>query len=121
MPVVKINSQADLTQDWTGLIDATEKVGIEGLGQVDLERLGLAHVRWPDELRACLTTRGFADEVRADARDVVYLLEAANAFFPEARLSRDDVVWLAPDGLHTGTVAAVARLMEIAARAVEPW
>ncbi len=34
-------------------------------GQVDLERTGLAHVRWPDELRACLTTRGFADEVRA--------------------------------------------------------
>ncbi|WP_189705281.1 ATP-dependent helicase [Streptomyces anandii] len=34
-------------------------------GQLDLERLGLAHVRWPDELRACLTTRGFADEVRA--------------------------------------------------------
>ncbi|MFC8679075.1 ATP-dependent helicase [Streptomyces griseorubiginosus] len=34
-------------------------------GQPDLERLGLAHVRWPDELRACLTTRGFADEVRA--------------------------------------------------------
>jgi superfamily I DNA/RNA helicase/RecB family exonuclease len=34
-------------------------------GQGDLERLGLAHVRWPDELRACLTTRGFADEVRA--------------------------------------------------------
>jgi superfamily I DNA/RNA helicase/RecB family exonuclease len=32
---------------------------------VDLERRGLAHVRWPDELRACLTTRGFADEVRA--------------------------------------------------------
>ncbi len=34
-------------------------------GQIDLQRLGLAHVRWPDELRACLTTRGFADEVRA--------------------------------------------------------
>lgn len=34
-------------------------------GQPGLERLGLAHVRWPDELRACLTTRGFADEVRA--------------------------------------------------------
>ncbi|MET9114990.1 ATP-dependent DNA helicase [Streptomyces longwoodensis] len=34
-------------------------------GQVDLQRLGLAHVRWPDDLRACLTTRGFADEVRA--------------------------------------------------------
>ena len=25
MPMVKINSQADLTQDWTGLLDATEK------------------------------------------------------------------------------------------------
>ncbi|MCH0564069.1 MULTISPECIES: ATP-dependent DNA helicase [unclassified Streptomyces] len=34
-------------------------------GQSGLERLGLAHVRWPEELRACLTTRGFADEVRA--------------------------------------------------------
>nr|WP_206439472.1 ATP-dependent DNA helicase [Streptomyces scabichelini] len=34
-------------------------------GQPGLQRLGLAHVRWPDELRACLTTRGFADEVRA--------------------------------------------------------
>ncbi|MET9729910.1 ATP-dependent DNA helicase [Streptomyces sp. NPDC006458] len=34
-------------------------------GQSGLEHLGLAHVRWPDELRACLTTRGFADEVRA--------------------------------------------------------
>ncbi|MGW1006317.1 ATP-dependent helicase [Streptomyces sp. NPDC002520] len=34
-------------------------------GQPELERLGLGHVRWPDELRACLTTRGFADEVRA--------------------------------------------------------
>ncbi|AOR32209.1 DNA helicase UvrD [Streptomyces fodineus] len=34
-------------------------------GQPELERLGLTRVRWPDELRACLTTRGFADEVRA--------------------------------------------------------
>ncbi|WP_329116290.1 ATP-dependent helicase [Streptomyces sp. NBC_01353] len=34
-------------------------------GQIDLEKAGLARVRWPDELRACLTTRGFADEVRA--------------------------------------------------------
>ncbi|MET9374673.1 ATP-dependent DNA helicase [Streptomyces sp. NPDC002992] len=34
-------------------------------GQLDLEKAGLARVRWPDELRACLTTRGFADEVRA--------------------------------------------------------
>ncbi|MER7538638.1 ATP-dependent DNA helicase [Streptomyces sp. NPDC097704] len=34
-------------------------------GQIDLEKAGLGRVRWPDELRACLTTRGFADEVRA--------------------------------------------------------
>jgi superfamily I DNA/RNA helicase/RecB family exonuclease len=34
-------------------------------GQADLERAGRASVRWPDELRAALTTRGFADEVRA--------------------------------------------------------
>lgn len=34
-------------------------------GQPELERLGLHAVRWPDDLRACLTTRGFADEVRA--------------------------------------------------------
>ncbi|GGR29253.1 ATP-dependent helicase [Streptomyces roseolus] len=34
-------------------------------GQIDLERTGTGGVRWPDELRACLTTRGFADEVRA--------------------------------------------------------
>ncbi|MFB7358876.1 ATP-dependent helicase [Streptomyces gardneri] len=34
-------------------------------GQIDLEKAGLGQVGWPDELRACLTTRGFADEVRA--------------------------------------------------------
>ncbi|WP_407705247.1 ATP-dependent helicase [Streptomyces tanashiensis] len=34
-------------------------------GQIDLEKAGLGRVPWPDELRACLTTRGFADEVRA--------------------------------------------------------
>jgi glycerol-3-phosphate dehydrogenase len=32
------------------------------------------------------------DEVRASERDVVYLLNAANAFFPAARLTREDVV-----------------------------
>ncbi|MFF2199531.1 ATP-dependent helicase [Streptomyces sp. NPDC058145] len=44
-----------------------QDVTVRGMlaGQPDLERLGLNHVRWPDELRACLTTRGFADEVRA--------------------------------------------------------
>ncbi|MER5310100.1 ATP-dependent DNA helicase [Streptomyces sp. NPDC002773] len=34
-------------------------------GHIDLEKNGLGNIRWPDELRACLTTRGFADEVRA--------------------------------------------------------
>jgi superfamily I DNA/RNA helicase/RecB family exonuclease len=34
-------------------------------GQVALARDGRARVRWPDDLRAALTTRGFADEVRA--------------------------------------------------------
>jgi superfamily I DNA/RNA helicase/RecB family exonuclease len=34
-------------------------------GQARLAREGRAKVRWPDDLRAALTTRGFADEVRA--------------------------------------------------------
>lgn len=34
-------------------------------GQAELERRERTRVRWPDELRAALTTRGFADEVRA--------------------------------------------------------
>jgi glycerol-3-phosphate dehydrogenase len=32
------------------------------------------------------------DDVRADQRDVAYLLEATNAYFPDARLTPDDVV-----------------------------
>ena len=32
------------------------------------------------------------DEVRADADDVIYLLRSVNAFFPEARLTFDDVL-----------------------------
>jgi superfamily I DNA/RNA helicase/RecB family exonuclease len=34
-------------------------------GQATLEREGRSRVHWPDDLRAALTTRGFADEVRA--------------------------------------------------------
>ncbi|SDK91978.1 UvrD-like helicase C-terminal domain-containing protein [Streptomyces indicus] len=34
-------------------------------GELELAAEGRARVRWPEELRACLTTRGFADEVRA--------------------------------------------------------
>jgi glycerol-3-phosphate dehydrogenase len=33
-----------------------------------------------------------ADQVRASSRDVEYLLEAANHFFPSAELTRDDVI-----------------------------
>ncbi|HYC52505.1 MAG TPA: glycerol-3-phosphate dehydrogenase/oxidase [Gemmatimonadaceae bacterium] len=32
------------------------------------------------------------DEIRASETDVAYLLDAANAFFPDARLTRDDVI-----------------------------
>lgn len=35
---------------------------------------------------------GSLDEVRATGEDVVYLLRSANAFFPEARLTPDDVI-----------------------------
>nr|WP_240979437.1 ATP-dependent DNA helicase [Streptomyces sp. HNM0574] len=34
-------------------------------GQLDLAHENRSGTAWPDELRACLTTRGFADEVRA--------------------------------------------------------
>lgn len=37
-------------------------------------------------------TTSTPDEVRASEEDVAYLLEAANEFFPAARLTRDDVV-----------------------------
>lgn len=60
-------------------------------GQPDLEGLGLAHVRWPDELRACLTTRGFADEVRAvlaRSRELGLGPDALDAF--ARRLGRPD-------------------------------
>ncbi|WP_107304173.1 ATP-dependent DNA helicase [Streptomyces sp. FXJ1.172] len=60
-------------------------------GQPELERLGLTHVRWPDELRACLTTRGFADEVRAvlaRSRELGLGPEALDAF--ARRIGRPD-------------------------------
>ncbi|MFI0233629.1 UvrD-helicase domain-containing protein [Streptomyces sp. NPDC017086] len=58
---------ARLTEPPRLLSGPEQDVTVRGLlaGQPELERLGLTHVRWPDELRACLTTRGFADEVRA--------------------------------------------------------
>ncbi|UUU24790.1 ATP-dependent helicase [Streptomyces sp. DSM 40750] len=66
--LVRAHQDSDLFVEPLRLLSGPEQdVAVRDLlaGQPDLERLGLAHVRWPDELRACLTTRGFADEVRA--------------------------------------------------------
>lgn len=66
--LVRAHQDADLFADPLRLLSGPEQdVTVRDLlaGQLDLEKAGLAHVRWPDELRACLTTRGFADEVRA--------------------------------------------------------
>ncbi len=63
------------------------------------------------------------DEVRATAEDVIYLLRSANAFFPQARLSPNDVVatWaglralLRPDGnLAPSQVSREHRIVESA-------
>jgi len=63
------------------------------------------------------------DEVRATAEDVIYLLRSANAFFPQARLSPNDVVatWaglralLWPDGnLAPSQVSREHRIVESA-------
>ena len=66
--LVRAHQDSDLFVEPLRLLSGPEQdVAVRELlaGQPELERLGLAHVRWPDELRACLTTRGFADEVRA--------------------------------------------------------
>jgi superfamily I DNA/RNA helicase/RecB family exonuclease len=66
--LVRAHQDSDLFVEPLRLLSGPEQdVTVRGLlaGQPDLERLGLSHVRWPDDLRACLTTRGFADEVRA--------------------------------------------------------
>ncbi|MFF4959384.1 ATP-dependent helicase [Streptomyces sp. NPDC001222] len=66
--LVRAHQAGDLFVEPLRLLSGPEQdVAVRELlaGQTDLERLGLAHVRWPEELRACLTTRGFADEVRA--------------------------------------------------------
>ncbi|MFI6459413.1 ATP-dependent helicase [Streptomyces sp. NPDC050528] len=66
--LVRAHQDTDLFVEPLRLLSGPEQdVAVRELlaGQPGLERLGLAHVRWPDELRACLTTRGFADEVRA--------------------------------------------------------
>lgn len=66
--LVRAHQDADLFADPLRLLSGPEQdVTVRDLlaGQLDLEKSGRTHIRWPDELRACLTTRGFADEVRA--------------------------------------------------------
>ncbi|MER5520500.1 ATP-dependent DNA helicase [Streptomyces sp. NPDC002763] len=66
--LVRAHQESGLFVDPLRLLSGPEQdVTVRELlaGQAELERLGLDPVRWPDELRACLTTRGFADEVRA--------------------------------------------------------
>ncbi|WP_190090030.1 ATP-dependent helicase [Streptomyces melanogenes] len=66
--LVRAHQDADLFAEPLRLLSGPEQdVAVRDLlaGQLGLEREGLAPIRWPDELRACLTTRGFADEVRA--------------------------------------------------------
>ncbi|MFI5769220.1 ATP-dependent helicase [Streptomyces sp. NPDC051658] len=66
--LVRAHQDADLFAEPMRLLSGPEQdVTVRELlaGQLELERDGFAHIRWPDELRACLTTRGFADEVRA--------------------------------------------------------
>ncbi|MET7619471.1 UvrD-helicase domain-containing protein [Streptomyces sp. NPDC005408] len=66
--LVRAHQDADLFSEPLRLLSGPEQdVAVRELlaGQLDLEAQGLARSEWPDELRACLTTRGFADEVRA--------------------------------------------------------
>ncbi|QYX77651.1 ATP-dependent helicase [Streptomyces akebiae] len=95
--LVRAHQDSDLFVEPLRLLSGPEQdVAVRELlaGQPDLERLGLAHVRWPDELRACLTTRGFADEVRAvlaRSRELGLAPEDLRAF--ASRIGRPD--WLA--------------------------
>ncbi|MFE0171530.1 ATP-dependent helicase [Streptomyces sp. NPDC059002] len=66
--LVRAHQDADLFVEPLRLLSGPEQdVAVRELlaGQLDLAQEGRAHIRWPDDLRACLTTRGFADEVRA--------------------------------------------------------
>ncbi|MGX7757681.1 ATP-dependent helicase [Streptomyces angustmyceticus] len=66
--LVRAHQDADLFADPIRLLSGPEQdLAVRELleGQAELAGTGRARVSWPDELRACLTTRGFADEVRA--------------------------------------------------------
>ncbi|MEU4093837.1 ATP-dependent DNA helicase [Streptomyces sp. NPDC026673] len=66
--LVRAHQEPELFADPLRLLSGPEQdLAVRELlaGEAELERRGRARVRWPDELRAALTTRGFADEVRA--------------------------------------------------------
>jgi len=66
--LVRAHQDADLFAEPLRLLSGPEQdLYIRELleGQLALESEGRGRIRWPDEVRACLTTRGFADEVRA--------------------------------------------------------
>ncbi|MFC9792216.1 ATP-dependent helicase [Streptomyces sp. NPDC127584] len=66
--LIRAHQDADLFAEPLRLLSGPEQdLAVRELlaGHIDLGKQGLGRIRWPDELRACLTTRGFADEVRA--------------------------------------------------------
>ncbi|MFF1693929.1 ATP-dependent helicase [Streptomyces sp. NPDC058257] len=84
--LIRAHQDADLFVEPLRLLSGPEQdVAVRELlaGQIDLAGEGRSHIRWPDELRACLTTRGFADEVRAvlaRSRELGLGPDALNAF-----------------------------------------
>ncbi|MFJ4690175.1 ATP-dependent helicase [Streptomyces sp. NPDC088766] len=92
--LVRAEQDSDLFAEPLRLLSGPEQdVAVRELlaGQIELQRRGLAHVRWPDDLRACLTTRGFADEVRAvlaRSRELGLGPDALDAF--AGRIGRPD-------------------------------
>ncbi|WP_455356051.1 UvrD-helicase domain-containing protein [Streptomyces sp. SYSU K217416] len=87
--LVRAHQDSDLFADPLRLLSGPEQdVAVRELlaGQLESQ-----HIRWPDELRACLTTRGFADEVRAvlaRSRELGLGPDALGAF--AARTGRPD-------------------------------
>ncbi|WSS14863.1 ATP-dependent helicase [Streptomyces sp. NBC_01186] len=98
--LVRAHQDADLFAEPVRLLTGPEQdLHIRELleGQLAMEQRGRTSVRWPDELRACLTTRGFADEVRAvlaRSRELGLGPEALDAF--ARRAGRQD--WSAAAG-----------------------
>ncbi|SFJ92887.1 Superfamily I DNA or RNA helicase [Streptomyces pini] len=84
--LVRAHQDADLFAEPLRLLSGPEQdLRIRELlaGQAELEDTGRERARWPEELRACLTTRGFADELRAvlaRSRELGLGPEALDAF-----------------------------------------